>query len=63
VKSIVFTPNGEIVAPIAYQSFVNTQRLDVDVVANMICDEAGDPITEQEWERYLPDLPYDPPCD
>ncbi len=28
----------------------------------LICDTAGDGITRGEWEQFLPDVPYDPPC-
>jgi hypothetical protein len=29
---------------------------------NRICAHAGTPITAAEWARYVPDVPYDPPC-
>ena len=29
---------------------------------NRICARAGTPITAAEWERYVPDTPYSPPC-
>jgi len=38
--------------------------LDLDVAeqAGRICAAAGDPITREEWQRYLPDLAFRPPC-
>ena len=31
-------------------------------VAAYICSVEGDGITRTEWEKYLPSLPYNPPC-
>ena len=31
-------------------------------VAGYICAVAGDPITRAEWAKYLPGVPYHPPC-
>ncbi|HEX3804929.1 MAG TPA: WD40 repeat domain-containing protein [Solirubrobacteraceae bacterium] len=30
---------------------------------NRICALAGTPITAAEWEQYVPDVPYNPPCE
>ena len=30
--------------------------------AGYICAVAGDPITRAEWAKYLPGVPYHPPC-
>jgi WD40 repeat protein len=35
---------------------------DPDRVAAYICATAGDPITRDEWAKYVPGLPYHPPC-
>ena len=35
---------------------------DTDAAAAQVCATAGSPITEQEWNRYLPGVPYSPPC-
>lgn len=37
-------------------------HLDPSEVAAMVCRVAGAPITEGEWERYVPGAAYDPPC-
>jgi WD40 repeat protein len=31
-------------------------------VAAYVCSVAGDRITRAEWAKYIPGLPYDPPC-
>lgn len=40
----------------------DVEQADLDEVANGICDTSGDPITESEWEQYVPGLPFTPPC-
>jgi WD40 repeat protein len=34
-----------------------------DEAAEYVCATSGDGITRSEWSDFLPDLPYDPPCD
>jgi WD40 repeat protein len=36
--------------------------LNTDTLATKICTTAGDIITPNEWNQYIPDLPYTPPC-
>jgi WD40 repeat protein len=38
-------------------------RVDVDAWAETACGLAGRPVTEDEWEQYLPGERYDPACD
>ncbi|MBV9594079.1 MAG: helix-turn-helix domain-containing protein [Actinobacteria bacterium] len=33
-----------------------------EAIATRICDVAGSPIDRTEWARYLPGIPYNPPC-
>jgi WD40 repeat protein len=35
---------------------------DPDQAATLICDTSGDTITREEWTKYIPDRPYNPPC-
>ncbi|ACU75752.1 transcriptional regulator, XRE family [Catenulispora acidiphila DSM 44928] len=35
---------------------------DVNQTINDICATVGDPISIAEWNRYVPDTPYAPPC-
>lgn len=37
-------------------------EVDPKRMERLICQTAGDGVTRSEWEQYLPDLPYDPPC-
>lgn len=35
---------------------------DPAAVAAWICTVVGQPLIAQEWNQYLPDRPYTPPC-
>lgn len=37
-------------------------NLNTDQVAAFICATAEDPVTAQEWARYVPGKPFRPPC-
>jgi WD40 repeat protein len=41
---------------------VRLWNADAERVAALLCSVAGTPITRAEWNRYLPDHPYRPPC-
>jgi WD40 repeat protein len=36
--------------------------LDAEAKADQLCAQAGDGITEEEWNTYLPEFDYTPPC-
>jgi hypothetical protein len=38
-------------------------RIDVDAWAEAACELAGRPLTEDEWDQYLPGEPHRPACD
>lgn len=41
---------------------VDLWDLDVSAGLDRLCTGTGRTITEQQWDRVLPDVPYDPPC-
>lgn len=62
VFSATFSPSGKMIAA---SSQDNTTRLwfaNSSLAGTYICSVAGDGITRAEWDRYVPGLPYDPPC-
>jgi hypothetical protein len=36
--------------------------VDIDVMLERACANTGDQITRAEWQQYLPQTPYEPPC-
>lgn len=45
--------------------FDPTMRLlnaDLDAAIAEACDSASPRLTEDEWRKHVPDVPYTPPC-
>jgi len=36
--------------------------VDPEALIERACDIAQRTLAREEWDRYLPDRPYDPPC-
>ncbi|USI92731.1 hypothetical protein LLA01_22725 [Rhodococcus pyridinivorans] len=41
---------------------VRLWQLDPEPIAATLCSTVGTPVTEDEWERRLPGVPFRPPC-
>lgn len=57
-----FDSNRDILATAGNDGTVRLWETDVTQVSAYICSIEGDGITRAEWEKYLPNLPYNPPC-
>ncbi|RIJ77502.1 hypothetical protein D1871_07190 [Nakamurella silvestris] len=57
-----FSPDGATLAAAGADALVHLWTTDPETVAENICEIQGTGITEAEWDRYLPDQPYAPPC-
>jgi WD40 repeat protein len=62
LNTAAFRPIGDLLVTGGGDRRLHTWRSDENAVIATICAGTGDPITEQEWNTYLPDLPYQPPC-
>ncbi|MCM3885921.1 WD40 repeat domain-containing protein [Frankia sp. R82] len=60
--AVSYTPDGRYLVGGPNQVVGFVWDTDVDRVVDRLCAGMGDPITRAEWARYLPDLPYRPPC-
>jgi WD40 repeat protein/energy-coupling factor transporter ATP-binding protein EcfA2 len=61
VKSAAFSPDGHTLATASTDGTARLWEINVDSVAARICSTTP-AITLREWNQYLPDLPYQPPC-
>lgn len=57
-----FDPSGTTIAAGGSDRWVHRWLTDPAAARDRICATVGTPLTEDEWQVYLPGRPYDPPC-
>jgi WD40 repeat protein len=62
VTAVAFTRDGGTLVTGSDDHTIRLWDTDPKRVAERICALAPAPITQAEWDRYLPGLPYRPPC-
>jgi WD40 repeat protein len=59
---LAFNPDGTLLGVLRTGAGVDLWDTDPAHIASGLCATVGDPITPQEWNQYLSDRPYQPPC-
>jgi WD40 repeat protein len=62
VYVVAFDPERGTLAAGGKQATVRLWTIDPEEVAAYVCATSGAPITRSEWTKYVPDVPYRPPC-
>jgi hypothetical protein len=62
VFDVRFADQGDAVLAAGEAGRIVAWTVDVDVLLERACQNAGEPITRSEWQQYLPQVAYDPPC-
>ena len=61
-NTVAFTPDGSAVLVVYENGREIRWTFDPAAWAQRACDVAGRTLTQDEWNRFLPGLPYDPAC-
>ncbi|MEV7627749.1 AAA family ATPase [Actinoplanes sp. NPDC089786] len=62
ILSLVFAGGGYTLATASTDNTVRLWNLDAEAAITRICARTRNVVTPEVWHRYIPQLPYDPPC-
>jgi WD40 repeat protein len=62
IRSMAFRPDGHILATASQSGAVQLWETDIQRANQLICGRSTHIISEGQWNEYLPDRSYDPPC-
>ncbi len=62
VADITFSPDGRTLAWTMFDPTMRLLNADLGAAVAEACGSAGPRLTEDQWRRHVPDVPYSPPC-
>ncbi len=62
VADVAFSPDGRTLVWTMFDPTMRLLNADLGAAVAEACDSAGPRLTEDEWRRHVPDVPYTPPC-
>jgi WD40 repeat protein len=62
ITAVTFSPDGGSFATTSADGAVHVWDATVGQVERRVCAIAHPRITAEQWQRYLPGVPYRPPC-
>ncbi|WP_433830421.1 hypothetical protein ACQP2E_10820 [Actinoplanes sp. CA-015351] len=61
-RTVAFAADGHTLVSAGQDARIRLWELDPGRVSAWVCATAGEPVTRQEWEQYVPGDPYTAPC-
>ncbi|GAA2468273.1 WD40 repeat domain-containing protein [Streptomyces macrosporus] len=62
ITSVAFAPDGDTLASGGYDVTARVWQLDAERAIRRICSTTAGSLTRRQWERYVPQVPFTPPC-
>ncbi|MFF0723105.1 helix-turn-helix domain-containing protein [Micromonospora sp. NPDC003816] len=62
VQDVAFHRDGRSMAASSQDTKVRIWQTTPEDIAERACSVVGDPVTAEEWQQHVPDLPYRQPC-
>ncbi|WP_329537280.1 hypothetical protein OG568_53330 (plasmid) [Streptomyces sp. NBC_01450] len=62
VLALSFSPDGRTLQVAGEHVPLRTYAVDPDRIVAIVCRRAGGGLTHDQWETYLPELPYQHVC-
>lgn len=62
INSVAFSPDGNTLISGSQDDAVRLWNLNVNDAITWICNTTSNVLTRQQWLKYVPGLPYRPPC-
>jgi len=62
VYSVAFAKNGNTLASASNDETIRLWNLNVDYAVKRVCAIARNDLTPQQWQAYIPQRPFQPPC-
>jgi WD40 repeat protein len=59
---VAFSPDGQTLAAGSNDHNVWLWNLSIEDATQRICATTSNTLTPAQWNQYIPQLPYDPPC-
>ncbi|MEV5541499.1 hypothetical protein AB0L13_32100 [Saccharopolyspora shandongensis] len=59
---VAWSPDGRTLAVSGGDMLVRLWDMDAETAVRRICSATGNILTPEQWQRYVPQLSYDPPC-
>jgi WD40 repeat protein len=62
ISSVTFMPDGRAVASGSEDHMTQLWNLNANYAIERICATTANNLTPKQWHKYIPQLPYRPPC-